>query len=92
MEEQLQRIHSKLQQLLKAYLSLKKDNERKGNEILALKKLVGEQSEKIEFLQQQALVLKSGKTDMNPADKKEMEKKMNQYLSEINKCIDFLSK
>ena len=92
MEVQLQRIHSKLQQLLKAHASLKKDNERKGNEILALKKLVEEQSKKIELLQQQTLVLKSGRTDMSPADKKEMEKMMNRYLSEINKCIDFLSK
>ena len=91
MEEQLKRISAKLQQLLKQYQLLQKENERKTSEITTLKEIKESQSKQIEELQQQVLILKSAAGEIKEADKKEFEKHINQYLKEIDKCIGLLS-
>lgn len=91
MEEQLKRINQKLQQLLKQYQLLQKENEQKSNEIKALRASKEDQSKKIDELHQQVMILKSANSEMNPADKKEFEKHINQYIKEIDKCIGLLS-
>jgi hypothetical protein len=91
LEENIKRINNKLQQLLKQYQLSQKENERKANEINALKEAKENQSKRIEELQQQVLILKSGAGEIKEADKKEFEKYINQYLKEIDKCIGLLS-
>jgi len=91
LEENIKRINNKLQQLLKQYQLSQKENERKANEINALKEAKENQSKRIEELQQQVLILKSAAGEIKEADKKEFEKYINQYLKEIDKCIGLLS-
>ncbi len=91
LEENIKRVNHKLQQLLKQYLQLQKENERKSREIAALNEANLNQSVKIDELQQQIMIIKSAAGEMNPADKKEFEKHINQYLKEIDKCIGLLS-
>jgi chromosome segregation ATPase len=91
LDNHIKRINDKLQQLLKQYQSLQKENERLKN---AVKKLEGEAATKvqhIEQLQQQVNILKVSAGQMNEADKKAFDKKINQYLKEIDKCITLLS-
>ncbi len=45
----------------------------------------------IEELQQQSSILKLASGEMSDKDKKNFEKKINQYIKEIDKCIAFLS-
>ena len=91
LEENIKRVNTKLQQLLKQYQLLQKENDRKLNEIKALKETKDGYAKRIEELQQQVLILKSAAGEIKEADKKEFEKHINQYLKEIDKCIGLLS-
>ena len=84
-------VNNKLQQLLKQYDFLLKENEKQQQQIMALEQEQSTNKELLETLQQQNLVLKAAVTDMAPAEKKELEQKLNQYIRNIDKCISLLS-
>lgn len=84
-------VNTKLQQLLKQYDHLLKENEQQQQLINSLQQDQQNTKEQLETLQQQNLVLKASVTDMSPADKKELEQKLNQYIKNIDKCISLLS-
>lgn len=84
-------VNNKLQQLLKQYDQLLKENEKQQQLIQSLQKEQDTTKEQLETLQQQNLVLKASVTDMAPAEKKELEQKLNQYIKNIDKCISLLS-
>ena len=90
-DQQLMIVQEKLQQLVKQHTRLKRENEQ-------LRQLLQEQKaqqhlslELIEHLEQQVSILKFSAGDMSDADRKDFEKKINQYVKEIDKCIAFLS-
>ena len=84
-------VNSKLQQLLKQYDLLLKENDKQQQLIHTLQQEQAVTKEQLETLQQQNLVLKAAVTDMEPAEKKELEQKLNQYIKNIDKCISLLS-
>lgn len=84
-------VNTKLQQLLKQYDHLLKENEKQQQLIGSLRQDQQNTLEQLETLQQQNLVLKASVTDMTPDDKKELEQKLNQYIKNIDKCISLLS-
>lgn len=90
-EENIIRISKKFQQLLKQYQLLQKENNQLNAIIQQLKDEKETSVKKINSLQEQVLILKSATAEMNEADKKEFEKTINQYLKDIDKCINFLS-
>ena len=90
-DQQFNALHEKLQLLLKQYARLQKDHERLK---LELSEALGRETEvqqRVQELEQQVSILKLGSGDMNEKDKREFEKKINQYLREVDKCIAFLS-
>ena len=90
-DQQFTTLNEKLQQLLKQYNRLQKENERLKEELKQSKNTETEIQSKVEALQQQVGILKLGSGEMNEKDKKELEKKINQYIREVDKCISFLS-
>lgn len=90
-EENITRINSKLQQLLKQYAVLKKENEQLKTSFNTYKTQSEKDAEQIQQLQQQVALLKSAAGQMNETDKKAFEKNINQYIKEIDKCIGLLS-
>lgn len=84
-------VSTKLQLLLKQYDHLLKENDQQQQLINTLQQDQQNTREQLETLQQQNLVLKASVTDMSPADKKELEQKLNQYIKNIDKCISLLS-
>lgn len=84
-------IHNKLQQLLKQYELLQKENASHVLLIDNLKQEIKLQNEKMDGLQQQNLILKASVTHMDEADKKALEQKIQQYIKNIDKCISLLS-
>jgi chromosome segregation ATPase len=90
-DEQFNIINDKLQQLLKQYSRLQKDNERLKAELQEIKLKELQFQEKIDSLNQQIGILKVSQGDMSEKDKKEFEKKINVYLKEIDRCISYLS-
>ena len=89
-DQQFNIINDKLQQLLKQQARLKKDNERLREELQKCRATENNYQQKIDELSQQMSILKLAGGDMNDKDKREFERKINQYIREIDKCIAFL--
>ena len=90
-EENISRVNNKLQQLLKQYQFLQKENEKLRVTVTNLQTVREEELDKIRRLEQQVNILKSSVGQMEETDKKAFEKQINQYLKEIDKCIGLLS-
>lgn len=90
-EEQLKRIYEKLQGLVKQHQFLLQENDQ-------LKKALGQSHEKnglyktrVEMLEERVAILKTATGQLDDADKKDLEKRLNHYLKEIDRCITMLS-
>jgi hypothetical protein len=90
-DQQFTILNDKLQQLLKQYGRLQKENERLRDELNQQKQKEMSTLQKVEELQQQVGVMKMATGEMSERDRKDFEKKINQYIREIDKCISFLS-
>lgn len=90
-DQQFTILNEKLQQLLKQYNRLQKENERLKEELQASQSREAETHRSVETLQQQIGILKLAAGEMDEKDKKEFEKKINFYVREIDKCISYLS-
>ena len=90
-ELQLKRIQEKAQLLVKQYQQLQTENEQLRKEV----RLFAEKQEaykiKMETLEEKVAVLKTATGHLNDTDKKEIEKRLNHYLKEIDRCITMLS-
>lgn len=90
-EDQIKRIQDKLQLLVKQHGVLQKENLSLKEEINNTKKLAEQQHENMDRLKQQVEVLKLSSGEMNEAEKKQFEKRINAYIKEIDRCIAMLS-
>jgi hypothetical protein len=90
-EQHLKRIQDKLQLLLKQHTSVQKENSLLKEELERSKAQSLQHQQNINHLKQQVDVLKLNAGDMKETDKKEIEKRINSYLKEIDKCIALLS-
>jgi uncharacterized phage infection (PIP) family protein YhgE len=91
LELHIKRINTKLQQLLKNYQLLQKENQRQSELIATLQQTKEKDKEQINTLQEKISILKAATGNMNEADKKVFEKNISQYIREIDKCIGILS-
>ncbi|MEO5593660.1 MAG: hypothetical protein ABIR15_09380 [Chitinophagaceae bacterium] len=91
LEQHIQRINEKLQQLLKGYRFVQKENEKLKKELADIRGLHTERSKQIEELEQKVAVLKTATSNMTEGDKKDLEKRLNHYIKEIDRCISILS-
>ena len=90
-DQQIERIYQKIQQLLKEQERLKKLNTELKQEVNWLKKQRDEQLESIDELHQQLTILKAAKSELSEEEKKAFEKRLGQYIREIDRCITHLS-
>jgi chromosome segregation ATPase len=90
LDNHIKRVNDKLQQLLKQYQQLQKENERLKNTVKKQEEESQAKMQQVEQLQMQVSILKTSAGQMNEADKKAFDKKINQYLKEIDKCITLL--
>ncbi len=91
LSENINRINAKLQQLLKQYQLMQKENEQLTQSIKELKTAQEANMLRISQMEQQAGILKSAAGKMNEKDKKIFEQQINQYIKEIDKSIGLLS-
>ncbi len=91
LELQVKRINEKLQQLLRQRDSLSKENEKLKGEIKELRSDHSSHAIRLEQLQQQVEILKVSKGEMNSIEKKVLEKRLSQYIREIDRCIALLA-
>jgi len=91
LEIQLKRIQDKLQQVLKDYAALQKENLRLKEELDKNRTQSFAHQQNIEDLKQQVDVLKITSGNWEEGDKKDFEKRINSYIKEIDRCIALLS-
>lgn len=91
LEENIKRVTFKLQQLLKQYHVLQKENHLLHKELGDLKTENENNLQHIMVLKEQVGILKMASGKMEEPDKKAFEKNINQYIKEIDKCIGLLS-
>ncbi|HZG25108.1 MAG TPA: hypothetical protein VEZ17_11035 [Chitinophagaceae bacterium] len=91
LDQNIKRINDKLQLLLKDYSNLQKENEKLKGELNAVKQVQNEKDDQLQLFALRIEVLKASKGSMTEDEKKAFEKKINQYLREIDKCIALLN-
>lgn len=89
-EQHLKSIQDKLQQLLKNYTAMQKENTKLKEELTDAQQKATAQQRITDELKQQVSILKLSSGEMNEAEKKEFEKRINGYLKEIDRCIALL--
>lgn len=89
-EQHLKRIQDKLQQLLKNYAAMQKENAKLKEELTDAQQKATAQQKVTDELKQQVSILKLSSGEMDEAEKKEFEKRINGYLKEIDRCIALL--
>lgn len=90
LDDTIKRIQDKLQQAIKQAVSMRKENEKLRHELQELKAETSQKDELIQILELRIEVLKATKGEMPAADKKELEKKITQYIREVDKCLALL--
>lgn len=90
-EVQLKRIQEKIQLLLKQHAALQKENLQLKEELANAREQAAAHQQAMDTLKQQVDILKFSTGDMNEAEKKDFEKRVNAYLREIDRCIALLS-
>ena len=91
LEENIKRVNTKLQQLLKQFLFLQKENTRLQKDLAEAKAIHTKDLEEMEQLKLQVSILKSSAGQMNEVEKKAFDKQIAGYIKEIDKCIGLLS-
>jgi septal ring factor EnvC (AmiA/AmiB activator) len=91
LEIQVRRIQDKLQQVLRQRESLLKENAKLKEALREIKEASTSHTGQLEQLQKQVEILKASKGEMDPAEKKTLERRLGQYIREIDRCIALLS-
>ncbi len=89
-EIQLKRVHEKILLLLKQYQGLQKENERLKDDMKKMSLRCETISQEAEKYRQQAEILRLTGRGIEESDKKMLEKRLNKYVREIDKCIALL--
>ena len=89
-ELRVRRIQEKLQQLLRQRDLLQKENGRLREELKQLHEDHTDRGGRLEQLQQQVEILKATKAAMSEGEKRALEKRLGQYIREIDRCIAML--
>ena len=88
--EALIRIQEKVKLLLKQYQVLKQENDKIKRQLREAGEKETAMAASIAQLQQQVVILKTATNQLDEQDKKELEKRLNHYLKEIDRCINML--
>lgn len=91
MEQALIRITDKLQLVIKQHQGMKKELDKLKTDHTALLQKMKEQLELNISLEHQLEAAKLSNGITNSGDKKELERKLNQYIREIDRCIALLA-
>jgi regulator of replication initiation timing len=89
--EQIDRIRTKVQALVKKQQVLEKENEKLKSELDRKQGLELELKEKVGQLEEQLNLAKVSGGQLDEVSKKAFEKQLNQYIKEIDRCIAMLS-
>lgn len=90
-DQQFTVLYEKLQQLLQQQARLQRENKKLQEELEQARKTGAAAQGQIDNLQQQVAILKLAAGEMSEQDKKVFERRLTQYIKEIDKAIAYLS-
>lgn len=90
-EEHINFINTKLQVLLRKYALLQKENTILIHDLETCKEKEKDFLKKIDSLEIQTGILKASTGNMNDKEKKDFEKRINQYIKDLDKCMAMLN-
>ena len=90
-DQQFTVLTEKLQQLLQRHHRLQRETEKLKEELEQARQREAAWLGRVDELQQQVAVLKLAAGEMSEADKKAFDRKLAQYIKEIDKAIAYLS-
>jgi hypothetical protein len=90
-EQSLQRINDKLQQVAQRYQSLQKENQQLTRELRVLKEREEAREKKVIELELKMAAIKTATGRLDESEKKDIDKRLNHYIREIDRCIALLS-
>ncbi|HZH64086.1 MAG TPA: hypothetical protein VEY10_04275 [Flavisolibacter sp.] len=90
-DQQFTILNEKLQRLLQQYHRLQREAEKLKEELAESKAREVTAKGKMEEMQGQVSILKLAAGKMTDKDKKTFERKLNQYIKEIDRTITYLS-
>ncbi len=88
---QLKNIQEKLQQLLRQYQVLQKENLQLKETLQQARLAYVDKDEKLKQVQEQLDVLQLSSSNRSAAERKALEKRIDSYLKEIEKCLSLLN-
>jgi chromosome segregation ATPase len=91
-DQQFTTLYEKLQQLLQRHHRLQREAEKLQEELAQAQKREAALQGRADELQQQLDILKLAAGEMSEADRKTFDRKLTQYIKEIDKAITYLSK
>jgi archaellum component FlaC len=91
LQEQLKRVTEKLQQVVQRYHVLQKEHEQLSREVIGLRDKEKARIIRIDELEMKMTALQTGTGQLNDTEKKDVEKRINRYIREIDRCIALLS-
>ena len=87
----LREIYTKLQKLVKEHDHLKKENVRLKKDLDKKEQLQSAWAEKVQQLKDQVAILQTSGKNLDEAGKKDLEKRINEYIRHIDKAIALLN-
>ena len=90
--EQISRIASKVNRLIRELHAAERENERLRAELDGYRSRERELTERCRELEEQIAVVKAVRGNLDDAGRKDLEKRLNQYIKEIDRCIALLGK
>lgn len=90
-DQQFTALTEKLQQLLQRHHRLQRETEKLKEELEQARQREAAWQGRVDELQQQVAILKLAAGEMSEQDKKVFDRKLAQYIKEIDKAIAYLS-
>lgn len=91
LQAQVNRINDKLQTLLRHYQHLQKENTRLKKSLEAAENSLKTKGDQVEQLEQRAAANAVANPLWNESDKAQLEKRLNHYIREIDRCMAMLN-
>jgi chromosome segregation ATPase len=88
--EHIARVGAKVARLIKAYRSVLKENERLKEELQKKTAAESKLREQSRIMEQQLNMLKATSGQLDEQAKKDLQKQLNHYIKEIDRCITLL--
>ncbi len=91
LDEDIQSLSVKIQLLQRSWIRLEKENRLLQKQLNESKEELQQKQSQIEMLVQKINVLQLNTGNLNDEEKKQLQKKIDKYLLDIDKCIELLN-